>query len=313
MHGNVSEWSLDVLGDMPPSATDPVGDVTREAKIALRGGDWQSSGPLHRSAQRRLFRRHTRNQTTGFRVLLEIAEEGLPRASATEDAPNPSEPRAMPKQAASEPPGLRRGLVAHWKLDGDAKDATENGLDGSISGEATFVSGHVGSGALKLDGGYMSVPHHDKLNGSNPMSVTAWVNLPAGVDQGKWPPIINKGGPSWRLEISMSSDPGDFAFAIDDFQKLRAVRSRQDAEYLDGGWHHLAGVLDGKTMAIYVDGKEEGRQSWSEPVVVNHNTAELRIGARVDYQTRHVVGMIDDVRVYDRALTADEIKALATR
>lgn len=315
MHGNASEWPLDVLGDdMPSSAIDPKGDVSPDIRM-VRSGNFHHSGAMFRCASRISTgsMRRPRNETIGFRVLLEIAEESLPRASATEDAPNQSEPRAMPKQAVSEPPRLRRGLVAHWKLDGDAKDATENGLDGSISGEAAFVSGHVGSGALKLDGGHMGVPHHDRLNGGNPMSVTAWVNLPAGVDQGPWPPIINKGGPSWRLEISMSSDPGDFAFAIDDHAKLRAVRSREDAKYLDGGWHHLAGVLDGKTMTIYVDGKEEGRGSWSEPVVVNHNTDELRMGTRVDYPVRHVIGMIDDVRVYNRALTADEIKALATR
>ena len=158
----------------------------------------------------------------------------------------------------------------------------------------------------------MSVPHDERLNGGNPMSITAWVNLPPGVDQGPWPPIINKGGPSWRLEISMSKDPGDFAFTIDDHAKLRAVRSREDAEHLDGQWHHLAGVLDDKSMTIYVDGLEEGRSGWADPVVVNHNTDEFRMGTRVDYPVRRVIGIIDDVRVYDRALTAEEIKLLAT-
>ena len=312
MHGNVSEWPLDVLGDdMPSSAIDPVGEVSPDIQI-VRSGNFHHSGAMFRSANRLSTgsTHRPRNDTIGFRVLLEIGQES---ASAATDALKRSEPHAMPKQAASEPPGLRRGLVAHWKLDGDAKDATENGLDGSISGEAMFVAGHVGSGALKLDGGYMSLPHQDKLNGGNPMSVTAWVNLPTGVGQGEWPPIINKGGPSWRLEINMSTNPGDFAFAIDDFNKLRAVRSREDAKYLNGSWHHIAGVLDGKAMMIYVDGSEDGRSSWGEPVVVNRNTDELRIGTRADYPARHVIGVIDDVRVYDRALTVDEIKALATR
>ena len=82
MHGNASEWPLDVLGDdMSASAIDPVGDVSPDIRI-VRSGNFHHTGAMFRSANRLSTgsMRRPRNETIGFRVALELSPTGPPEA-----------------------------------------------------------------------------------------------------------------------------------------------------------------------------------------------------------------------------------------
>ena len=76
----------------------------------------------------------------------------------------------------------------------------------------------------------------------------------------------------------------------------------------DGAWHHVALVWDGSTRFLYVDGVEAGRRSASQ---MDRVTGAQRFGAgpRLD-SAQFWHGSMDDLRMYDRALSAEELAAL---
>ena len=82
----------------------------------------------------------------------------------------------------------------------------------------------------------------------------------------------------------------------------------------DGQWHHVAGVYDGANMFLYVDGTLDVSQPATGSIA--QNSAPLRIGANAsdgeDGTGYYFNGLIDEVSIYNRALTASEIQAIYT-
>ena len=78
-----------------------------------------------------------------------------------------------------------------------------------------------------------------------------------------------------------------------------------------GPWHHLAGVFDGNIIALYLDGAPQGTPRTVGPAQFAPD--DLYIGCDLNSGTlsNHVIGTIDDVRLYDRALTPAEVAAIA--
>jgi beta-galactosidase len=74
-------------------------------------------------------------------------------------------------------------------------------------------------------------------------------------------------------------------------------------------WHHVAGVYDGQEVKLYVDGKLDSKQSWTQGI--GRNNADVLIGENAERKGRCFDGLLDDVRIYNYALSESEIKALA--
>ena len=74
-------------------------------------------------------------------------------------------------------------------------------------------------------------------------------------------------------------------------------------------WHHVAGVYDGRVMKLYVDGKLDATKPWAGGIAKNNS--DVLIGENVEQPNRCFDGLIDDVRIYNYALSESEIKALA--
>ena len=72
-----------------------------------------------------------------------------------------------------------------------------------------------------------------------------------------------------------------------------------------GQWVHLAGTFDGKTMRIYVNGKEHG--TMDRPGPIKPNEFHLCLGSYEENHPAHFTGLLDEVKLYNRALTAEEI------
>jgi hypothetical protein len=75
-------------------------------------------------------------------------------------------------------------------------------------------------------------------------------------------------------------------------------------------WHHVAGTYDGATMKIYIDGLLHKSNVLEGAVLDNNGVVE--IGGREYLSSALFIGELDDVRIYDYALDADEIKELAS-
>jgi hypothetical protein len=75
-------------------------------------------------------------------------------------------------------------------------------------------------------------------------------------------------------------------------------------------WHHVAAVYDGQKMCIYIDGKVDACKPWAGGIA--KNDFDVLIGENAQQKGRFFDGLIDDVRIYNYALSEKDIADLAT-
>lgn len=205
--------------------------------------------------------------------------------------------------AVAGPGELTAGLVGHWPLDQtsgtSAPDASGRGYDGDLIGAPPWVAGAIGGGAaLSLDGvndavAFGRTPALDTLD---EITIAAWIRHAPATG---WHSIVDKrdaGSDGFDLYVNDSSR----LFMRVDNQTVTGV-----ATVADDAWHHVAGVYDGSTVELYVDGAFDR----SVPVAVGaiETTNGLRLGENWELGNSFFSGDLDEVRIYDRALSAAEI------
>ena len=208
---------------------------------------------------------------------------------------------------------LSTGLVAHYPFSGNANDASGNGHHGTAYG-ATITVDRFGNpnSAFTFDGidDSVLVPDHPQLDGMNALTLSLWVRTDR-VDH--MTEVLNKwvAGDSPLVGVyNMGIDTGGqtaFQYCTDDAYviKISEVTLGTDS------WHHIAGVYTGAEGSIYIDGSLAAL-SRDDPDALGplHSIADdLLIGAgnlRGDL-IHFFNGSIDDVRIYDRALSSAEI------
>ncbi|MBL7187739.1 MAG: hypothetical protein ISS70_15560 [Phycisphaerae bacterium] len=203
-------------------------------------------------------------------------------------------------------------LVGWWRLNdgsGDnAIDSSGNNLHGVLVDNPVWVTGVQGT-ALQFSGGnHVAVPGYEGILGTQSRTSAAWINVtktsasiitwgPAGSGT-KWIMRTHNGPASLRLECGRGNTYGTTDLA-------------------DGEWHHVAVVLiddgspDVSELLLYVDGALDPIMDGGTPNQMDTSSGgEFRIAYDLNNTPRTYDGMIDDVRIYDRALSADEIQAL---
>ncbi len=181
----------------------------------------------------------------------------------------------------------------------EAKDSSGNENQGEIVG-AKWTEGQLEK-ALSFDGSddYVDVMHSASLE---PVSVSgqAWVKLKADGTRH----IIFAKWTGYTLEVSTAGNP---YFQIRNAQGQ--LGSTSPTPILWGNWHHLAGTFNDKdkNITIYVDG--EAKLTTKLASSITYNQSVLRISNTI-YAGGAVNGLIDEVAIFNRALTADEVKTL---
>ncbi len=206
------------------------------------------------------------------------------------------------------------GLVGRWKLDdgggSTAADSSGNTSNGTVSGESTWIAGKIGSGALSFHNGgsaiaRVTIPEAARFDFTATQSFTlaTWVN-PAQTS-GKWSSIIAKShnlGAFYGLAIN----PGDL-------WSFRGLASDVSGSPVTSGWHQLTAKQDGAagTRKLYVDGALVG----TGVAQAANGTGDLWFAQANSATAPGYVdsfnGAIDDVRIYNRALSEAEIATLA--
>jgi hypothetical protein len=196
-------------------------------------------------------------------------------------------------------------LVGYWKFDEGsgtiAYDSSGNGLDGTLNGDPQWVVGQIG-GALDFDGDdSIEIPHNSILSITDEITITAWTYMRANAS-GELV-IVSKGG--WAandLPYELTETPGSSIFwqFYDDAGRDTCAPQSPPVEE----WHHLAGTYDGNIFKCYIDG--ELADEWEYAGTMPENTASVTIGQR-SRGGYYFNGMIDEVAIYDHALSEDEI------
>jgi len=199
-----------------------------------------------------------------------------------------------------------KGLVAYWSFDeGSGKTAKDSaGKNNGDIIDAEWTAGKVGK-ALKFggEGSFVDIPVSDSLNIDGSVTVELWVKH-EGDEYKEWECILAKGDHAYRLHIR----PGtfDFDFGVNTGGEFHDLVSGIKPE--PGKWYHVAGTYDGTKSCIYVNGKlAVSGTDWSGPI--DTNDLDLYIGDNSEATGRFFRGVIDEVRIYSRALSEAEIKA----
>ncbi|UCG58438.1 MAG: hypothetical protein JSU70_02815 [Phycisphaerales bacterium] len=203
-------------------------------------------------------------------------------------------------------------LVAWWKFDEGtgnvAADSSRNGHDGTLSGNPTWAEGAIG-GALLLDsdGDYVDVGKDSDFDITGQITISAWIKVNA-FDK-DWQAIVTKGDGAWRLQRNWGSNTLEFGCSglLVPGTRWGQIFGAKDVN--DAQWHHVVGVYDGQKIFLYVDGSLDASAEASGTIRVHDRP--VYIGANSEKPDRNWNGLIDDVRIYNYALSADEIATIA--
>ena len=194
------------------------------------------------------------------------------------------------------------GLVASYDFEGNANDVSGNGNNGTVNGDALFSTGYTGS-ALDCDGidDYVStdkVASQLGIGGNGPRTVSSWVLTRSYNNGGIYDVGARVAGQDFCLRTLANDNDwriqywgGDFDFTLDSMDK----------------WVHFTHVHDGTHTKIYANGVLI--VDW-EMTIDTPDTNPFQIGC-YGWQNDYFDGLIDEVRVYNRAVSAGEALSLA--
>jgi len=215
------------------------------------------------------------------------------------------------------------GLVGWWKLDeasSPSVDSSANSNDGTWVNSPTYAASGQIDGALTLNGTdqYVDAGNDSSLQITGSMTVSAWVNASSFGSSGD-DTIVSKTKNNatdigWGLSGTEDNGPNQFMFFLsEDGSDTYTVDCYSATEYTTNVWYHVAATYDASTQTIevYVNGaRDTDSCDASVPSSQNDSAANALIGARDSVLSRPWTGQIDDVRVYNRALSASEVQAL---
>ena len=202
-------------------------------------------------------------------------------------------------QASTGPPGLAAAYAFDEGVGTSVTDASGSGNTGAIGTATWSTAGRFGS-ALSFNGSgaRVTVPDSASLDLTTGMTLEAWVFPTAGGSA--WRDVIYKGQDD--IYYLMSSSDADRPAAGGTFSGWLYGTSAVPLNV----WSHLAATFDGSTLRLLVNGVQVA----SRPVLVPIGTSSgaLTIGGDALYG-QHFAGRIDEVRIYNTALSATQIQA----
>jgi len=223
-----------------------------------------------------------------------------PPAVADETDDEPDEP------APGVAPAPTEGLVAHWTFDEGrgttVADATGNGHSGvlnKLDPATAWAAGKHGTCLRVSGGGHVEVASSGKLTCPT-YTVSAWVNI--GSRSGTANIVGKYRSGSRTCHIAVTGDGRPTVNYNDGSWGDVTAATR----LTDGEWHHVVATMAPPKAAVHVDGVMSASRDDLKQLKLND--APLLIGSAGTYW--HFDGSIDDVRVYDRALTLEEVVAL---
>lgn len=218
---------------------------------------------------------------------------------------------------------INTGLAAYYSFDGNACDFSAYENHGYAEGDVRLTKDRKENenSAFGFDGkgDHIWAPHGDQLDLTDQLGISVWFAADKATDNDEYPlvnkykctstenecteknAVVTKGFhlflKSGRPHLTLHSYPDDVVCKNDDADAKR---------YDDGDWHHCAAVFEKNLITIYMDGQAYASKQWTHEILTND--ANLEIGTRGG--SNDFKGALDEVRIYDRGLTAPEILEL---
>jgi uncharacterized repeat protein (TIGR02543 family) len=202
---------------------------------------------------------------------------------------------------------LSDGLVAYWPFDGNANDISGNDNNGSIHGATLTTDRHgdVESAMYFGAGNYIEVANSSSLNSiGSAITIAAWVKISNWHTTGqRWAALLSKG--NYQYCFNLTPDDTSYGTEIGN-----GVKADFTGASLLGKWVHVAvSYGSDKVCRSYINGhlyKSKSCPSGSFPL----SNASLIIGKHPPQALEYFIGVMDDLFIYNRTLSASEIRAL---
>jgi hypothetical protein len=198
------------------------------------------------------------------------------------------------------PSWLTNGLVAFYPFNGNANDESGNGNNGTVNGATltTDRNGNVNK-AYSFDGVNDNIiTNNITFSNGGDYTISLWVNLALGYQNG-FPQhyllsnaILNNG-------TYLNADTNEHQFSCNSLFSNISI----------GNWHHYVALKSGSTFTLFIDEVNIGSNDNCNRLFINGNPIFL---GSTDINTEYLKGKLDDIRIYNRALSASEVSYLAT-
>ncbi len=279
------------------------------------------------------------DDSDGSVVSVQIFADGVPLGSATGDTANADlnldyggavalsavavdnlggQSSSAPVQLCVQGLGRPAGLVGYWPFDGDATALI--GTDGNMVNGAVAAPDHNGisGGALFFDGTQaqrVEIPGGGGLNGASQGSISLWVKWTGMQDTGfggAAGAVLSRQQDGSFSDDIISLTGADLSNASVQWRKNGAgtIDITGSAVVLNDSWRHIAVTFTATESTLYVDGFPEGSGAGGGGLHDNSATA-LAIGAWTGAGDSFATAAIDDVAVWNRVLTLEEVQQLA--
>jgi len=204
-----------------------------------------------------------------------------------------------------------------WALDDGtgtvAKDRSGNGHDGTLMNGPTWVNGKFGK-ALQLDGvdDHVSIPHNVNLCVTNEVTVSAWIyaERTGGPGTQGWQGIVAKGNAPRSYSL-YTTTAGPLHFSTGPSGAYIGSTSATPVPIRQ--WVHVAVKVEGGQHRYFINGLAAGVGGANVVLPGTADTNPVLIGRTAEGATRSFWGMIDEVHIWNHALTDQQINDLATK
>ena len=194
----------------------------------------------------------------------------------------------------------KTGLVAYYKLDGNSNDSvgSNNGTDTNVS----YVAGKIGN-AASFNGSSSRIDFPSSLPDFNEFSISSWIKTTAhSANQGF---IYEQKNTANNANIDYKVINSKFHCLT--FNGTTAKGATSDTSVNDGNWHHLVATRSGATIKLYIDGNLDKTITDGHTITIGSDSGVI---GRHPSGVAYFNGSIDEVGIWNRALTSDEITKL---
>ena len=223
---------------------------------------------------------------------------------------------------------INKGLVGHWPLDSAHLNSTTNRVD-DISGHgnhgtnsgASLTTDRYGqsNGAMSFNGtsNYISMVSDDSLNArTHDLTASFWIKAPLPIAGDGYTGIVWKhygygspDGNSWWIRQNAAGSRIEVALSPNSGAQTLCTSIK---DILDDAWHHVVAIFDRDVgIKIYIDGAFDNSVSGSSGFANDQSGGNpLYIGKKIGGNYSYINGKIQELRVYNRALSEPEIEKL---